>query len=325
LLGIGISLALIVIFGVGFLLAGMIRNMAANQTDLPLPVETKATLPLVTTTAPVVAQTAAPVSPTAASTPPTQTSPPAPSTVPQFIPVHLTDSKGVEMSLVQAGEFLMGSNEADPGAKKDEMPQKRIFLDDYYLDLTEVTNGMYRLCVDAGACQSPGEVKSSSHEAYYGNPEYDDFPVVYVDWEAARRYCEWRGARLPTEAEWEKAARGTDARTYPWGEGVDCNWANVEGCVADTVKVGSYKTKASPYGMQDMAGNVWEWVGDWYQDTSYQLMANENPTGPSSGKNRVMRGGSCSSTWENSRAANRSWRPPSDQNSFIGFRCARSP
>ena len=156
---------------------------------------------------------------------------------------------GMLMMFVPAGEFTMGSE----NGSTDESPIHTVTLDAYWIDQTEVTNQMYALCAQAGTCQPPEGTRSYTHSSYYGNPEYDNFPVIYVDWDMAKTYCEWAGARLPTEAEWEKAARGTDGRTYPWGEGLDCNKANYFGCVGDTIAVGSYDDGKSPYGLSSQS------------------------------------------------------------------------
>jgi len=224
------------------------------------------------------------------------------------------------MMFVPAGEFTMGSE----NGSTDESPIHTVTLDAYWIDQTEVTNKMYALCAQAGVCQPPEGTRSYTRSSYYGNPEYDNFPVIYVDWDMAKTYCEWADARLPTEAEWEKAARGTDGRTYPWGEGLDCNKANYSGCVGDTIAVGSYDDGKSPYGLFDMAGNVWEWVADWYDSNYYASSPSNNPQGAASGQSRVLRGGSWDSDGDNARSAYRSWYDPSLFSLNVGFRCALS-
>ncbi len=240
--------------------------------------------------------------------------------------VIMVDNVGVSMSLIPAGEFNMGSDTSD---QPDEKPVHVVNLDAYYIDQYEVTNAAYKLCVDAGVCQPPVDTSSVTRASYYGNSQFDNYPVIYVDWNMSKNYCEWRGARLPTEAEWEKAARGTDERTYPWGENIDCTYANYFGsekgaCVGDTTPVGSYASGQSPYGVYDMAGNVWEWTADLYSDTYYKNSPSENPLGPDSGDIRVLRGGS----WYNydfvARSASRVRSDPSGTSGVIGFRCARS-
>ncbi|MFZ5883520.1 MAG: SUMF1/EgtB/PvdO family nonheme iron enzyme [Chloroflexota bacterium] len=254
---------------------------------------------------------------------PTRTPTPTPTPTPLPTPISLADPAGnpISMRLVPAGEFPMGS---EKGAS-DERPVHTVYLDAFYMDTYEVTNALYRACVQAGACTPPHQTTSYTPSSYYGNPDFDDYPVIYVDWNMAKTYCEWRGARLPTEAEWEKAARGTDGRTYPWGEGIDCDKANYYGCVGDTTKVGSYENGKSPYGPYDMAGNVWEWVADWYDENYYDRSPSRNPQGPSSGSSRVLRGGSWNYNDDNVRASFRHWLVPDLWSNYIGFRCSRSP
>ena len=200
----------------------------------------------------------------------------------------------VEMVFVPAGEFPMGSEVGDG----DERPVHTVYLDAYYIDMYEVTNARYRQCADAGVCTPPTDVASPTRSSYYDNPEFDEFTVMFVSWYMARTYCSWRGTELPTEAQWEKAARGTDGRTFAWGEEIDCQHANYyrqEGiefvdCVGDTTRIGSYENGRSPYGAYDMTGNVWEWVADWYGNIYYQNSPASNPMGPETGRDRIVRG-----------------------------------
>ena len=178
-----------------------------------------------------------------------------------------------------------------------EAPQHTVYLDAYSIDKYEVANARYQACVDAGGCTAPHDPSSATRTSYYGNPDYAGYPVINVDWGQAETFCAWEGKRLPTEAEWEKAARGTDGRIYPWGnQNPTCDLANgvVQGkrCVGDTSPVGSYAAGASPYGVMDMAGNVWEWVNDWYDENYYSHSPASNPPGPATGDTRVLRGGS---------------------------------
>jgi formylglycine-generating enzyme required for sulfatase activity len=253
-------------------------------------------------------------------------SPPRPTNTPVVVPTdtpYLTETPipptptplpaPPGMVYVPAGEFTMGSGEG--GSRQPVHP---VYLDAFYIDKTEVTNAQYRQCVEAGGCNAPGKT------TYYDNADYDQHPVVYVDWYQAGAYCEWAGKRLPTEAEWEKAARGTDERTYPWGEGIDCDHAQYNGCGEGTVPVGSKPKGASPYGVLDMAGNVWEWVADWYDSGYYSQSPDRNPPGPDSGTMRVLRGGSWSGTQGFAVCTFRYRFSPWFRLGIGGFRCARS-
>ncbi len=218
---------------------------------------------------------------------------------------------GAEMVYVPAGEFLMGSEDAND----DEAPEHTVYLDAYWIYKNEVTNAQYRQCIEDDVC-------SGDLSRY---PE-NDYPAAYIGWYEANDYCEWAGGRLPTEAEWEKAARGTDGRTYPWGEeSPTCNLAQFWDCSGETVPVGSFPAGASPYGALDMAGNVWEWVADWYDAEYYQNSPSQNPTGPASGTYRVLHGGSWYPNEWNLRASDRNWSSPGVWNSSRGFRCLSSP
>lgn len=208
---------------------------------------------------------------------------------------------------IPAGEFQMGSENGYDGEK----PVHTVYLDEYQIGRYEVTNRQYNNCRQAGVCDRVGVATNLNH------------PVTYVSWRGAKTYCEWVGGRLPTEAEWEKAARGTDGRTYPWGEGIDCDKANYGGCTSDTSPVGSYEAGQSPYGLFDMAGNVWEWVSDWYDDTYYQNSPSKNPMGPDSGIRRALRGGSWQDDEYDIRSSHRNLLIVDAYVNIIGFRCAR--
>jgi formylglycine-generating enzyme required for sulfatase activity len=182
--------------------------------------------------------------------------------------------------------------------------------------------------VTTGVCAPPHYIKSDFRRNYYGNPEFDNFPVIYVNWNMAKTYCDWRGARLPTEAEWEKAARGTDGRSYPWGEGIGCNKANYDGdpdlasyCIGETAEVGSYEDGKSPYGLYDMAGNVFEWVSS--LNKSYPYDAADGREDLTRSGDRVIRGGSWNEGKGDLQVFYRSWIGPDLSESEIGFRCAR--
>ena len=250
----------------------------------------------------------------------------------------------MEMVFVPAGKFMMGSQPDDDEAYASEKPAHEVYLDAFWIDRSEVTNAQYALCVSSGMCEPPTafgveKKNSNTYSWYYGNPEYDHFPVVYVDWEAAENYCEWAGRRLPTEAEWEKAARGTDQRWYPWGnENVRGSLVNladrgtgqaysynlVEDGYNDTSPAGNYPEGASPYGAYDMAGNVWEWVSDWYGRTYYSASPSENPNGPETGTLKVLRGGSYNNGNWAIRTTTRSYLGPLYAYGYVGFRCALS-
>ncbi|MCX6053963.1 MAG: SUMF1/EgtB/PvdO family nonheme iron enzyme [Chloroflexi bacterium] len=222
------------------------------------------------------------------------------------------ENDGMMLMLVPEGEFEMGSNDGND----DEKPVRAVWLDSFWIDQTEVTNAMYGKCVTEGTCK-PSEF--ADNNMFNGS----DQPVVGVDWNDATAYCKWAGRRLPTEAEWEKAARGTDGRTYPWGEGLACDKANYEPCKNITTEVGTYAIGASPYGVLDMAGNVWEWTADWYDPSYYNNSTKRNPAGPGSGEYRVLRGGS----WDPDggvRAAYRGAGNPDFGTRDFGFRCAVS-
>ncbi|MCX5868379.1 MAG: SUMF1/EgtB/PvdO family nonheme iron enzyme [Proteobacteria bacterium] len=240
------------------------------------------------------------------------------------------------MIFIPAGEFMMGCNEAyDHQCENDEKPYHRLYLDAYYIDKYETTVGEYEMCVGAGKCGKPDQ----GGYCNWKKEDREDHPVNCVDWYQADAYCHWKGERLPTEAEWEKAARGTQGLIYPWGNEFDCEKNEEDGTrlrvlsvlggndrdrYQDTAPVTCFISGVSPYGIFDLAGNVWEWVRDWYGDKYYQGSPARNPQGPPLGNLRGIRGGS----WYNSiptnfRASNRNSQDPLNRRAYTGFRCAR--
>ncbi len=211
---------------------------------------------------------------------------------------------GAEMVYVPAGEFLMGN---DNGYSLDERPQHVVYLDSYWIYKYEVTNQQYRACIEANIC-------SGSFDIYLENQK----PAIHISWNEAETYCLWVGGDLPSEAEWEKAARGTDGRVYPWGDDrPNCKYAQVVDCPGEIVPVGSFPDGASPYGALDMVGNVSEWVADWYEKNYYWSSPQENPKGPTTGVYKVIRGGSWDS-WGNQTYSRDSSRSRLNN---VGFRC----
>ena len=217
------------------------------------------------------------------------------------------------MAYIPTGEFTMGSEVRE----KNEMPIHTVYLDGYWMDQTPVTNAMYLLCMNAGQCETPTN-------GYYTYSAFADYPVVFVSWDKANAYCEWTDSHLPTEAEWEKAARGTDQRSFPWGEGFDCSKANYDSCVGSTTIVNRYESGKSPYGLYDMAGNVWEWTADWYDENYYANTPLSNPLGAATGDFRVLRGGAWGFVNFDMRTSYRYKKLPETSTNNIGFRCVRN-
>jgi eukaryotic-like serine/threonine-protein kinase len=241
-----------------------------------------------------------------------------PTNLPDVDTVQVTSKDGIPLVFVPGGEFEMGS-ENHPA----EEPVHTVDVDAFWIDQTEVTNALYARCVEEEACLPPERVSSYIRQAYYGNSQYDNYPVTYVNWYDADAYCKWANRRLPTEAEWEKAARGTDQRIYPWGSqfpGKDM--LNFDFNLGGTVEVGKYPSGASPYGVLDMAGNVSEWVADWYDTQYYSQSPALDPLGPETGKYRVVRGGSWFHNRNFVRATFRFFYEPDSAFVNLGFRCA---
>jgi formylglycine-generating enzyme required for sulfatase activity len=244
------------------------------------------------------------------------------------------------MLFIPDGIFSMGNDEND---ERDQKPAHLVRLDAFYIDETEVTNGAYAQCVDAGACDPPDSPNATYHQSYFGDPSFDDYPVIFVSWYDADAFCDWRGARLPSEAEWEKAAGFDSAEglkfIYPWGDAFNGTLLNYcdENCPRefrdaavddghqDTAPVGSYSNGRSPLGLYDMAGNVMEWVADWYDSRAYTESGDTNPLGPLEGEFKVMRGGSWLSSASEVTVTVRDSFDPLVTRANIGFRCAMTP
>lgn len=225
----------------------------------------------------------------------------------------------MEFCLVPAGEFLMGSADSDEEALDSEKPQHKVYLDTYYIGRYPVTNAQYALFLNQSGHRP--SLKWNNKQIM------KDHPVVYVSWEDADAYCRWAGLRLPTEAEWEKAARGDDGRIYPWGNEWDAQKCNTyEGGKRGATSVGVYSPAGdSPYGCADMAGNVWEWTADWYDKGYYRVSPARNPKGADSGRYRVLRGGSWTITQRYARVSFRSLNVPVVFTDNVGFRVVVSP
>ena len=243
-----------------------------------------------------------------------------------------------ELARVPAGYFTMGSAEG----RADEQPVHQVYLDEFYIDRFEVNNDQYAAFLNDIGGNEDGEghllfdlrdpdAQIHYDERYAPIPGTEQRPVAEVSWYGARAYCTWADMQLPTEAMWEKAARGTNGRIYPWGNSIDRSRANYgkEGCCRgdasdgffDSAPVGSYQRGVSPYGAYDMAGNVWEWVVDWYGEEYYAQSTERDPQGPDAGISRVLRGGSMSSDPYRLRTTDRGGLPPSVTYIIVGFRC----
>jgi len=265
----------------------------------------------------------------------------------------VSERDGMPMIYLPAGEFIMGSDDDDAkksvegGVASPEVPVHMAYVDGFWIDKFEVTNAQYRLCVESGVCLAPRLPQTFMGFEYFANLDYANYPVIYVDYFMARDYCQWAGRRLPTEAEWAKAARGTDGRRYTWGNDpvtaeranfcdVNCPKTHASPAYddgyAETAPVGSFPAGASPYGVMDMAGNVWEWTSTIPQPYPYDpgdgreepdLRPREDVVF-GDGPQRVWRGG----TWANGtwwlRASVRYHSVPGYYHNSLGFRCAVS-
>jgi formylglycine-generating enzyme required for sulfatase activity len=324
-------------FLLGLLFLG-INALLNREPAAPLPGQSTVTATASTTITPTL-----PTRPPATHTP-TATRTPPPSITPTTtfgIGSTLTSEKdGMVMVFVPAGEFTMGSDTGD----LNERPAHQVYLEAFWIDQTEVTNAMFSEFIEETNHITTAESVRSSpvfrngnwfsvNRADWSHPlgpasnitNIMNHPVVHVSWEDASAYCEWAGKRLPSEAEWEKAARGADGRTYPWGNQYpDTKLLSFSSGVRNTKTVGSYPAGASVYGAHDMAGNVWEWLNDWYDSNYYSSSPSSNPQGPSSGEYKVLRGRSSGYSYSYVRSAYRAWSNPTISYDLFGFRCSLS-
>ena len=345
-------IALLIVVVLAASCSGPSPRLAPGLTLSPLP----AGQTVIPTRSPTVTPAIAPIVPPAVS----------PAVSPAVPPLSATlgdawsrPADGVMMVYVPGGAFEMGSDDAalerarrmcieystdaataratcSRRAFEDEHPAHRVSITGFWLDRTEVTNASYRRCVAAGACTPPVERGSYTHASYYDDPLYDGYPVIWVTWQQAAGYCAWAGGRLPTEAEWEYAARGSQGRLFPWGDAFDgtrLNYCDAR-CTAgpndrrsddgyeDTAPAGHYPDGASWCGALDTAGNVREWVADWYG--KYPAARQTYPTGPPSGESRIPRGGSWLDLPDDIRSANRGANAPDYTRHKVGFRCAEN-
>ncbi len=235
------------------------------------------------------------------------------------VDVKISNVDGMTQVYVPAGEFMMGDN-GDP--KSREYPLHPVYLNGYWMDQVEVTNAMYETCVNSGECFPP----VPRLNPYYGNWIYRNLPVVYVNWYGAELYCAWTGRHLPTEAEWEKAARGTDARYYSWGNSrATPRLANfAEALIGEPLSAYRYPLGASPYGVLNMGGNVREWTSDWFFNKFYLNSPYKNPTGPETGTERSLRGGAYDAQEDDITTFRRYKHEPDSAGLSRGFRCAEN-
>jgi formylglycine-generating enzyme required for sulfatase activity len=332
----------------------VVSAMVPEKTAAPVNTEVRATS---TDSAAVVEPTASPPSPTNTDRPPTPTPEPTPSNTPTSeptpfpgsdeIPAVITrETDNMPMLVIPGGTFTMGALESDPSAGFDEVPEHEVIVDTFYLDKFEITVAQYAAFLNTlgtyeGACQEIDcawprgligytsyliQVDEDDVRTYEAMEEFENYPINHVSWYGADTYCRAVGARLPTEAEWEYAARGSDGRVYPWGyEPPDETRAvYFSTSYTDLKPVDALPDGASPFGIYGMAGSMWEWVSDWYDPNYYTNSPVDNPSGPEDGEVKVVRGGA----WPNNnqedriRSANRNWREIAFFSPDLGFRCA---
>lgn len=255
------------------------------------------------------------------ATPPPPTEAPTVEPTPTFVPVTLSGPQsgstmkwvdGSTLIYIPPGDFTMGDG-------INEFAHN-VTLDGYWIQETKVTNRMYEQCVKVGSCTPPSDELGGS---IFGNPGYTNHPVIGVSWDQAQAYCAWTQGALPTEAQWEKAARGVNEDIYPWGDAKPaCNLLNFGYCVGRTTDVDAFPKGISSYGLFDMAGNVFEWVSDWYNQNYYSKSPSANPTGPQSGEYRVIRGSSFETSSNQISSTIRRFNEQGDSGRDIGFRCA---
>jgi len=298
--GAAVVIALVIV-GIN-LLGGNMKSVASNVdiqslfTQSVVPTETNTPIPTATETlvpTPTITLTSTPV--------------------PSVGSIMTNPIDNALMVYVPDGQFIMGSE--DKYSWPNDQPSNVVFLDAYWIHQTEVTNSQYRKCIEDGHCSG----------AIMTYPD-DNYPAVHVNWYQAKSYCEWIGGRLPTEAEWEKAARGTDGWIYTWGnDDPTCELANWSECDTRAMPVGRHHPGASYYGALEMAGNVREWVSDYYEEYYYRSSPLSNPQGPSSSKYKVIRGGSWYQGGRYLRTSSRQGEDPNCSGNYNGFRCVYSP
>ncbi len=299
-------------------LAGLLFFILAAQTLMTLPRFQLRAAAGKSTAVEILQPTPAGTQPARLAVFPTHTAAPTAMPTPSATPIELAGSQrmndidGQTMVYIPAGTFRMGNGSF--GIKRHA-----VTLNAYWISLTQVTNAQYRRCVEAGGCSEPIRKEINPH---YYDPEFDDHPTVYIVWGQAADYCAWAGGRLPTEAEWERAASGDGKRKYPWGNaGPDSKRANVNRPNGTTRAVGSYPAGASPFGVLDMGGNVREWIYDWYRAGYDTAEPATNPTGPETGKKHVLRGAAWHDPAEFSSVFTRYGHVPNSAGWNRGFRC----